>query len=329
VEVRVRRSVVVLVVLAAVAVGCAEAPDARQAPDPPVLAAVGDIACNSLPSEHARRCAYDRVAEAIRELAPDAFLALGDTQYLHGAYEDYLAYYDRFFADLLPITRPAIGNHETYTLYGEGYYRYFGDRAHPPGGWYSFDLGSWHLVALNSQLCKGSTWTPELGQRAPITKSPAIDRGCGPGTPQYEWLKRDLAVHPASCTLAFMHHPLFGSEPYEQGVFLYQLQPMYELLDAGGVDVVLAGHEHNYQRFAPMDAFGRADPSGIRLFVIGTGGSTYGDLPVGEVAANREAGQDRSFGVLRLALLDGGYEWSFVPAPGEESYEDAGRADCT
>ena len=323
-----RRCSTLLFVLVALAACAERAPvEARQA-DGPMIAAVGDIACKSLPSEHERRCRYDRVAEAIRGLGPEAFLALGDLQYLHGAYEDFQAYYDRFFAGLKPITYPVIGNHETYTLYGEGYYRYFGDRAHPPGGFYSFDLGSWHLVALNTQLCKGSTWTPELGQRAPITKSPALDRGCGPGTPEYEWLKKDLVTHPAACTLAFLHHPLFGSQPYPQGVFLYQLQPLYELLDTSGVDVVFAGHEHNYQRFAPMDAFGRLDPNGLRLFVVGTGGDTYGDLPMGPAAANREAAQDRSFGVLSMTLGDGGYDWEFVVAPGERPFEDAGHADC-
>ena len=125
-----------------------------------------------------------------------------------------------------------------------------------------------------------------------------------------------------------MHHPLFGTEPYPQGVFLYQLQPLYELLDQQGVDVVLAGHEHNDQRFAPMDAFGRPDPSAPRQFVVGTGGSTYGELPQGDAASNREAGQDRSFGVLTMTLLEGGYDWEFVTAPGEEPYQDAGHADC-
>ncbi len=325
-----RRGSTLLLVLGLVTVSCAEGPrdEPRQGAGAPVIAAVGDLACNSLPTDHARRCRYDQVAEAIREISPDAYLALGDLQYLHGAYEDFLAYYDRYFADLKPLTYPVPGNHETYTLYAEGYYDYFGDRAHPPGGWYSFDLGGWHLVALNSQLCKGSTWTPELGQRAPITKSTAIDAGCGPGTPEYEWLKRDLVTHPAECTLAYLHHPLFGIEPYPQGVFLYQLQPLYELLDQQGVDVVLAGHMHDYQRFAPMDAFGRPDPNGLRQFVVGTGGSTYEELPEGEAAANREAGQDRSFGVLKMTLLDGGYDWEFVAAPGEEPYEDAGHADC-
>ena len=325
-----RRGSALLLVLGLVAAPCAERPrdEARQEAGAPVIAAVGDLACNSLPSEHERRCRYDQVAEAIRQISPDAYLALGDLQYLHGAYDDFLSYYDRYFSDLEPITYPVPGNHETYTLYAAGYYQYFGARAHPPGGWYSFDLGGWHLVALSSQLCKGSTWTPELGQRAPITKSPAIDQGCGPGTPEYEWLKRDLATHPATCTLAYMHHPLFGSEPYPQGVFLYQLQPLYELLDQQGVDVVLAGHEHNYQRFAPMDAFGRTDPGGVRQFIVGTGGSTYGELPEGDVAANREAAQDRSFGALKMTLLDGSYDWEFVSAPGEDPYEDAGHADC-
>jgi 3',5'-cyclic AMP phosphodiesterase CpdA len=325
-----RRSGGFVVVLALVLAACADAaPEtAERVGEGPVIAAVGDIACNSAPAEHARRCRYDRVAETIRGLEPDAFLALGDLQYLHGAYDDFLAYYDRAFGDLMPITHPVPGNHETYTLYADGYYRYFGDRAHPPGGWYSFDLETWHVVALNSQLCKGSTWTPELGQRAPITRSPAIDEGCGPGTPEFEWLKRDLATHPAACTLAYLHHPLFGSEPYPQGVFQFQLQPLVELLDQQGVDVVLSGHEHNYQRFAPMDAFGRPDPSGVRQFVVGTGGDTYGDLPEGEAAANREAGQDRSFGVLRMTLLAGAYDWEFVTSAGERPYEDAGRADC-
>ena len=324
-----RRVVAGAFALGLVVVACADpfAVEPRQAAGP-VIAAVGDIACKSLPNDHERRCRYNRVAEAIREMAPDAFLALGDLQYLHGAYEDFIAYYDRYFADLKGITHPVPGNHETYTLYAEGYYRYFGDRAHPPGGWYSFGLGSWHLVALNSQLCKGSTWTPELGQRAPITTSPAIDKGCGPGTPEYEWLKKDLVMHPARCTLAFMHHPLFGSKPYPEGVFLYQLQPLYELLDEGGVDVVLAGHEHNYQRFAPMDAFGRADPDGLRLFIVGTGGDTYGDLPEGKVATNREAAQDRSFGVLRMVLGDGEYSFEFVSAPSEREFTDAGDGEC-
>jgi hypothetical protein len=326
------RWLVVVVSVVLLATACAERP-ARQATAAaagggPVVAAVGDIACNSLPSAHAHRCKYDKVAELIRSLAPDKFLALGDLQYLHGSLADFQAYYDRFFARLKTITEPVPGNHETYTLYSEGYYGYFGKQAHGPGGYYSFDLGSWHVVALNSQLCKGSTWNPILGQNTPITRNPAIGKGCGPGTPQYEWLKKDLALNDVACTLAIYHHPLFGTSPWPNGVFQLQEQPMWQLLDESGVDVVLNGHEHNYQRFAPQDAYGRSDPNGMVEFIVGTGGSTYNTLPGGDAAINREAGQDSSFGVLKMTLNDGGYDYEFVPARGEQPYTDPGSGTC-
>jgi len=325
----VRRSVGSVMLLALLAISCAERPSAgAQAGAAPVIAAVGDIACNSLPREHAQRCRYDAVADAIRSIGPDAFLALGDLQYLHGGLEDFRRFYDRYFGDLKDITAPVPGNHETYTLYAEGYYGYFGEAAHGPGGFYSFDLGSWHLIGLNSQICKGSTWNPDLGQNSPITANPAVSDGCGPGNAMYEWAKKDLALHPAACTLAFFHHPLHGSEPWPAGVFLYQLQPLWQLLDDDGVDVVLNGHEHSYQRYAPQDAYGRADPNGIVQFTVGTGGSTYGSLPEGDLAANLVAGQDTSFGVLQMTLLDGGYDFAFVTAAGEAAYADAGHGDC-
>lgn len=324
-----RRFLVLGCVIAFVAVGCAEAPtnDAAQGSDP-VIVAVGDIACNNPPGDPPR-CRYDKVAELIRSIAPDRFLALGDIQYLRGTPEQFATYYDRYFGDLKPITAPVPGNHELYTLYGEGYYDYFGKAAHGPGGFYSYDLGTWHVLALNSQICKGSVWHPDLGQNTPITANPAVSDGCGPGSAMYEFAKRDLTLNAgASCTLAYMHHPLFGSPPYPAGVFLLQLQALWELLDQQGVDVVLAGHEHNYQRFAPLDAFGRLDPSGLRTFVVGTGGDSYGEVPEGDAAANREAAQDDSYGVLQMTLRDGGYDWTFVVSAGEDPYEDAGSADC-
>ena len=125
-----------------------------------------------------------------------------------------------------------------------------------------------------------------------------------------------------------LHHPLFGSEPWPNGVFLYQLQPLWELLDTHGVDIALSGHEHSYQRFEPMDAFGRVTQDGIVQFVIGTGGSTYGELPGGEAAANRVAGQDRSYGVLKLTLNEGSADFDFVPADGERPFSDPGTVTC-
>jgi len=143
------------------------------------IAAVGDIACNSLPSQHHRRCRYNKVAALIRRLAPDRFLALGDLQYLHGSLDDFERYYDRYFGDLKSITAPAPGNHETYTKDMRGYLDYFGAIARPHGSWsypnrggyYSFDLGGWHVIALNSQACKGSTWSPTEGRGVPISSN--------------------------------------------------------------------------------------------------------------------------------------------------------------
>jgi Calcineurin-like phosphoesterase len=327
-----RGALVLVAVLTFVAVACAREP-ARQAEPAAgrsaVIAAVGDIACNN-PAGDPPRCRYDKVADLIRSLDVDRFLALGDEQYLHGSAEQFATYYDRYFGDLKPITAPVPGNHELYTLYGEGYYDYFGKAAHGPGGYYSFDLGGWHLIALNSQICKGSTWNPDLGQNTPITRNPAIGQGCGPGTPMYEWLKKDLVLHEATpCTLAFFHHPLYGSEPWPQGVFLYQLQPLWELLDERGVDIALSGHVHDYQRFEPMDAFGRATADGMVQFVVGTGGSTKDDLPGAKWAPNRVAGQDRSYGVLKLTLNEGSADFEYLTAAGESSYSDFGTIACT
>jgi hypothetical protein len=303
-----------------------------------VVAAVGDIACNSFPSAHNRRCRYDAVARGIRDLHPDRFLALGDMQYLHGSLEGFETYYDRYFGDLKEITSPVPGNHETYTRYMRGYFDYFGKQAEPPGWWYpnhagfySFNLGGWHFIALNSQLCKGTTWNPRLGQGVTITRNASFSRGCGPGTPEYAWLQRDLALHPASeypCTVAYFHHPLFVWSPWKPDIGQMTLSTLWQVLDEAGVDIILNGHYHNYQRFAPQDAFGNADPNGIVEFVVGTGGDTFENDFTADKPANIEANQATSFGVLKLSLHPDSYDFQFVPAPGQHPYEDAGSAGC-
>ena len=305
-----------------------------------MIAAAGDIACNSLPREHERRCRYDQVAEAIRQIEPDRFLALGDLQYLHGGLDDYRAYYDPYFGDLKEITAPVPGNHETYTTNMRGYLSYFGAIARPHGGWsypnrggyYSFDLGGWHFIALNSQACKGQTWSPKLGRGVPISSNPVHTNGCGPGDSMYEWLRRDLSLHPNDeypCTVAFFHHPEFAWWQYRQTIEMIDIQPLWEALDDGGVDVVLNGHFHNYQRWAPQDVFGSANPEGPTEFVVGTGGDTYeNDFPDTEPPPNLEAYQAHSFGVLKLTMHPTSYDFEFVPAPGERPYEDSGTAGC-
>ena len=301
------------------------------------IAAVGDIACNSFPEEHARRCRYDRVADLVGSLGVDAFLALGDLQYLRGSYNAFTTFYDREFGDLFDITYPSPGNHETYTPYMGGYFRYWGKRAIAPQepwwypdrvGWYSFDLGDWHIVSLNSQLCKGSTWWPGYGHGQPITRNTVYDRGCGPGTSEYEWLRKDLELNQDhACSLAFFHHPVFFYAPWRQTFGALDVQPLYDLLDKKGVDVILNGHYHNYQRFAQQDAFGNADPEGPAQFIVGTGGDTYeDDFPVGELEPppNLVVYQGDSLGVLRMTLEPTSYDFEFVVSEGEIPFTDSG-----
>lgn len=181
---------------------------------------------------------------------------------------------------------------------------YFGSRAGDRNrGYYSFDIGSWHFVALNSNCSK-------VG-------------GCGPGSAQYEWLKADLASSPASCTAAYWHHPRFSSGQYADNS---SYQPFWQLLYADGAEVVLNGHDHNYQRYAPMTPSGaRDDLRGIREFVVGTGGkSRYRVDPSGP---NREVAHDATYGVIKLTLRPNGYDWQFVSEAGK-TFTDSGSGSC-
>ena len=171
-------------------------------------------------------------------------------------------------------------------------------------GYYSYELGSWHIVALNSN-CE--------------------EVGCGASSPQLRWLKADLAKEDAkSCTLAYFHYPLFSSGKYRPGI--REVKPLWEALYAADADVVLNGHDHNYQRFAPQDPNGKADPQrGIREFVVGTGGRSH--YPILFPIANSEVYNDETYGVLTLAPRPAGYEWRFLPAEGE-TFTDSGSAKC-
>ena len=192
---------------------------------------------------------------------------------------------------------PTPGNHEHHTSGARGYFDYFGARA--PAEYYSFDLGAWHLISLNSEISVSS------------------------GSVQETWLKADLAAHPSKCILAYWHKPRFSSGSQHGGSS--RLAPLWTALQAAGADVILNGHEHNYERFARQDASGRADPRGIRAFVVGTGGA--GVYSFGTPVANSEVRNDRTFGVLRLVLHGGSYEWSFVPVAGA-SFTDSGSQTC-
>ena len=204
-------------------------------------------------------------------------------------------------------TRPVPGNREYYIEEAKGYFDYFGEAAGEPGkGYYSYHLGDWHLLALNSN-CE------EVG-------------GCDASSAQVRWLKADLAANKEKiCTLAYMHHPRFSSG--EMNGNTYEVRPLWETLYEAGADVVLSAHEHNYERFAPQNPRGREDPEGgIRQFVVGTGGGK-GTYPIRDPIPHSEVHDDETYGVLKLTLRAESYEWRFVPAEGG-AFTDSGSARC-
>jgi acid phosphatase type 7 len=276
-----------------------------------VLAAAGDIACNPLDHKYGlgtgeeTGCRQRATSDLIGRIHPDVVMPLGDTQYQHGTYRGYLVSYGQTWGRFLPITRPVIGNHEYDTPHAAGYFGYFGRLAGDPRkAYYSFDLGRWHVVVLNDTGCK------YIG-------------GCGTGSPEERWLRRDLAEHPTRCTLAAMHEPRWSSGEHQSN---RSLQPMWSDLYDAGVDVVLAGHDHDYERFRPLDAKGRSDPQrGIRTFIVGTGGvglRGFDPHPMpGSVVR-----QHSTFGVLAMTLSPTSYSWRFVPVG--DGFHDSGRGRC-
>jgi hypothetical protein len=285
--------------IAAVLILLALAP-AKAAADP-VIAAAGDIACDSV-GKSGNSCQQQATSDLLVGGGFTAVLTLGDNQYEKGALDQFQSSYGPTWGRVKGITRPAIGNHEYDTKGASGYFSYFGGVAAPPGGYYSYDLGAWHLIALNSNCGNVS---------------------CAAGSPQETWLKADLASHPTSCTLAYWHHPRFSSGGHgssdETGALFTDL---YE----AGADLVLVGHDHDYERFAPQTADGKADPAyGVREFVVGTGGRSHSDFS--GVKPNSQVRNSDTFGVLRLVLHPASYDWRFLPVAGK-SFSDAGAGGC-
>lgn len=274
-----------------------------------IVAAAGDIAC--APSDpnfnHGfgipGACRQQATADLVASISPAAVLPLGDNQYETGLLEDFQQAFALSWGRFGDLLRPVPGNHEYLSAGGAGYYAYFGARAGDAGrGYYSYDIGTWHVVALNSNC---------------------DDVGCAAGSPQEQWLRADLAAHPARCTLAYMHHPRFSSGEHGN---LDPLQPLWQALYDAHAEVVLAGHDHDYERFALQRPDGAADPGrGLRSFVVGTGGRHHRDFT--SVAANSEVRNTGAFGVLALTLRNGGYDWRFVPEVGA-SFTDAGSEAC-
>jgi len=255
----------------------------------PVVTAAGDICASTTDCG-----ATEKLLESI---APTRVLTLGDNAYLDGSSSDYSSYYDPNWGKQKSKTSPAPGNHDYHTAGAPGYFGYFGSQA--PAPYYSFDLGSWHLISLNGELSASS------------------------GSAQETWLKNDLAAHPAQCVLAYWHEPRFSSGA-EHGSDSYY-DPFWRDLYTAGADVVLNGHDHDYERFAPQNPSGAADAKGIREFVVGTGGASH--YTFGTPIANSVVRDNTSFGVLKLTLHASSYDWQFVPVAGA-SFTDAGSGTC-
>jgi hypothetical protein len=264
-----------------------------------VLVGAGDIAsCDDLAGAEATAKLIDKI--------PGTVFVAGDLAYPDGSDEQFAKCYGPTWGRFKERTRPSPGNHEYHSDGASGYVNYFGATAgDPKKGYYSYELGAWHIIVLNSE-CK------DVG-------------GCGAGSAQEQWLRQDLNAHPAKCTLAYWHKPLFssgaahGNDP--------EVKPLWDVLYAADADVVLNGHDHDYERFAPQDPQGKADSQrGIREFVVGTGGKNS-HRSFGSTKPNSEIRQADTFGVLKLTLHATSYDWEFVPEAGKK-FTDAGNGTC-
>ena len=262
-----------------------------------VLVGAGDIAdCTDLSGAEA--------TAKLLEQIPGTVMAVGDLAYPDGTKSNFDCY-DKTWGRVKSRTRPAVGNHEFHSADAAFYFSYFGDVAGSyKEGFYSYELGTWHIVVLNSECA-------EVG-------------GCNAGSREEKWLRADLAAHPAACTLAYFHKPLFssgdkhGDDP--------ELKPIWQALYDGNADIVVNGHDHDYERFAPQDPDGKPDDRrGIREFVAGTGGKNL--RPFGTTKPNSEVRDMTAFGVLKLTLRPKAYDWQFIPVAGK-SFTDSGSGTC-
>ena len=258
-----------------------------------VFVGAGDIADCGSSSDEATAALLDNIAGTV--------FTLGDNVYPDGTATQFTQCYDPSWGRHKARTRPSPGNHDYHTTGASGYYGYFGSIAGPSGqGYYSYDLGAWHIISLNSNVSMAA------------------------GSAQETWLRQDLAASTKQCTLAYWHHPRFSSGTKHGSTSA--AQPLWQALYDNNADIVLSGHEHNYERFAPQTPTGVADPTrGIREFVVGTGGaSNYtGSSPL----PTSELFNGTTYGVLKLTLSAGSYTWQFIPVAGA-NFTDSGSGTC-
>ncbi len=226
---------------------------------------------------------------------PGTVFTTGDNAYGEGTSTQYANCYDPTWGQFKDRTKPIPGNHEYMTAGASAYYQYFNNI--PP--YYAYDLGAWRIYALNSEIDVSTT------------------------SDQVKWLQADLAANPRKCVLAYWHEPRWSSGNHHGSNSAYET--LWQILYNAGAELVLNGHEHNYERFTPMNATGQPDPQGMREFVIGTGGRDH--YSFGNILPTSEVQNDTSYGVLKLILRPTGYDWQFIPVAGS-TFTDSGSAEC-
>jgi hypothetical protein len=274
--------------------GWSAAPSAEAAEA--VLVGAGDIAqCNS---------SGDSATAKLLASTGGTVFTLGDNAYEDGTAKEFQFCYGRTWGRFKGRTRPAVGNHEYHSGWAKGYWDYFGGRAGPRGkGWYSYSAGAWRVIVLNSNCSKV---------------------GCHKGSEQERWLRAELARHDNKCTLAYFHHARFSSDSQHGNA--WEVGPFWEALYEHGADLVLSGHAHGYERFAPQTPWGKHDPShGIRQIVVGTGGADL--YRMGSPRPNSQVRNANTLGVLKLKLRSDSYQWNFIPQAGKR-FRDSGHGKC-
>lgn len=288
-----------------------------------VIALAGDVACGTTEADYnggngtVDKCRAMYTADLISSMNPSRLFAMGDLQYNSGSLTDFNGSYQNSWGAFKSKTNPVVGNHEYGTSGAGGYFSYFGDAATPrqPGcrkdcdGYYSFNVpvgsSNWHIAVINGECTRINGGV-----------------GCAVGSPQYNWLKADLEGNAATkCTAVLTHKPRWSSSSF----YTAEIQPLVDLMDANKVDLLLAGHAHSYERFAPQTASGSASSTGIRQITVGTGGRDSQGF--GTVLPNSVVQKNHIFGVMKLTLNATGYSWSYIADP-TTPFSDSGNGNC-
>jgi hypothetical protein len=257
----------------------------------PVFVGAGDIANCGRTQDEATAKLLDNISGTV--------FTTGDNVYPDGTLTQFNDCYGPTWGRHKNRTKPVPGNHDYHVSGAGGYFDYFGAAAGDRSkGYYSYNLGAWHIMALNSEIAQGA------------------------GSAQEQWLRSDLAANPKTCTLAYWHKPRFSSGQHGN---IVASQALWQALYDYGADVVLNGHDHTYERFAPQNPNGQADPNGIREFVVGTGGA--GLYPFTNIQPNSQVRNNTTYGVLKLTLHSSSYDWQFIPIAGQ-TFTDSGNANC-